>query len=95
MHFDLGRAYLEAAAFPEAEDEFDTCLKRRGEVTAVFLDEQASYHLLPPVYYYLGRAREGLKSAGAGDSFKTYLAMQGNGDPLDLATDARKRLAQH
>jgi hypothetical protein len=32
-------------------------MKRRGEATAVFLDEVPSYRYLPPVYYYLGRAR--------------------------------------
>ena len=30
-HFDLGRAYLAAEAFTQADAEFDRCLKRRGE----------------------------------------------------------------
>jgi tetratricopeptide (TPR) repeat protein len=34
--FDLGRAYLEAGAFPQADSEFDRCLKRRGEALALF-----------------------------------------------------------
>jgi len=38
------------------------CLKRRGEATSVFLDDVPSYHWLPPVYYYQGRARQGLNS---------------------------------
>ncbi|HKV63681.1 MAG TPA: protein kinase [Candidatus Acidoferrum sp.] len=92
-HFDLGRAYLDTGAFTEASSEFDVCLKRRGEVTSVFLDDMPSYHYLPPVYYYQGRAREGLKSAGAVESYKTFLAMKekGAGDPL--VVDAQKRLA--
>ncbi len=92
-HFDLGRAYLDAGAYTEASSEFDACLKRRGEVTSVFLDDVPSYHLLPPVYYYQGRAQEGLKSPGAADSYKTYLAIKekGAGDPL--VADATKRLA--
>src|SRR5882672_9779919 len=92
-HFDLGRAYLEVSAFTEASSEFDVCLKRRGEITSVFLDDMPSYHYLPPVYYYQGRAREGLKSAGAGESYKAFLAMKekGAGDPL--VADARRRLA--
>src|SRR5262249_24385667 len=30
-HFDLGRAYLEEKAFPEADSEFGACIRRRGE----------------------------------------------------------------
>jgi eukaryotic-like serine/threonine-protein kinase len=92
-HFDMGLAYLAASAYTEASSEFDVCLKRRGEVTSVFLDDVPSYHLLPPVYYYQGRAREGLKSAGgAAESYKAFLAIkpQGNGDPL--VADAQRRL---
>jgi len=69
------------------------CLKRRGEATSIFLDDVPSYHYLPAVYYYQGRARGGLKSAGATESYKTFLLMKekGVGDPL--VAEARKRLA--
>jgi tetratricopeptide (TPR) repeat protein/predicted Ser/Thr protein kinase len=92
-HFDLGRAYLEAGAFTEASSEFDVCLKRRGEATSVFLDDVPSYHVLPAVYYYQGRAREGLNSPGAAESYKTFLSIKekGAGDPL--VADAQRRLA--
>jgi len=90
--YDLGRAYLEAGSFAEADAEFDACIKRRGEAAAVYLDEVPTFRIFPPVYYYLGRAREALKSAGAADAFKTFLAFQtGEGGPL--AADARRRLA--
>ncbi len=90
--FDLGKAYLEAGAFTEADDELETSIKRRGEATALFLEESPSYRVFPPVYYYLGRAREGLKSPAAADAFKSFLAFQtGEGDAL--ATEARRRLA--
>ena len=92
-HFDLGRAYLDAGAYTEASSEFDVCLKRRGEVTSVFLDDVPSYHLLPPVYYYQGRVREGLKSAGADDSYKAFLAIKEKGASDPLVADATKRLA--
>ena len=94
-HFDMGRAYLDAGAFTEASSEFDICLKRRGEATSVFLDDVPSYHLLPPVYYYQGRAGEGLNSPGAAESYKTFLAIKqkGAGDPL--VADAQRRLAAH
>jgi tetratricopeptide (TPR) repeat protein/predicted Ser/Thr protein kinase len=92
-HLFLGRAYLDAGAYTEASSEFDVCLKRRGEASAVFLDDVPSYHYLPPVYYYQGRAREGLNSAGAAESYKTFLSIKekGAGDPLVM--DAKKRLA--
>jgi tetratricopeptide (TPR) repeat protein len=91
--FDLGRAYVEAGAFPEAYNELDLCQKRRGEATALFLDEVPSYRIFPVVYYYMGRAQEGLKSPAAAESFKNFLALKkdGAGDPL--VADARRRLA--
>ncbi|MGB9461519.1 MAG: hypothetical protein WCA94_11580, partial [Candidatus Acidiferrum sp.] len=94
-HFDLGRAYLDAGAFTEASSEFDVCVKRRGEATSVFLDDVPSYHVLPAVYYYQGRAREGLHSPGAAESYKTFLAIKekGAGDPL--VADAQRRIGSH
>ncbi len=65
-HFYLGRAYLEAGAFPQADSEFDRCIKRRGEALALFLDEEPTYGSFPTVYYYQGRVREGLKSTKFG-----------------------------
>ena len=89
---DLGRAYLDAGAFTEASSEFDVCLNRRGEATSVFLDDIPTYHLLPAVYYYQGRAREGLHSPGAAESYKTFLDIKANGAGDPLVADARKRL---
>ena len=89
---DLGRAYLDAGAFTEASSEFDVCLNRRGEATSVFLDDIPSYHLLPNVYYYQGRARQGLGSAGAAESYQTFLDIKAHGSEDPLVADARKRL---
>jgi len=94
-HFDLGRAYLDAGTFPEASTEFDICLRRRGEATSVFFDDNPSYHLLPDVYYYQGRAREGLHSSeGAADSYKAFLAIKDENSQDPLVADARKQLAK-
>jgi tetratricopeptide (TPR) repeat protein len=92
VRYDLGRADVEVGAFTEADQELEVCWKRRGEAMAVYLDEVPTASLLPPVQYYLGRAREGLKSAtGASDAYKSYLsALKGDGGPL--AADARRRL---
>jgi len=91
-HFDLGRAYLEAGALPQADSEFDRCIGRRGEVLALFLDEEPTFGYLPPVYYYQGRVRQAMKINGFGDSYKQYLAIRGSSTNDRLAIDARKRV---
>ena len=92
VHFDLASTYLEAKAPTEAYAEFDTCIKRRGEATAVFLDDVPSYRYFPPVYYYLGLTQDALNSPAAAQSFHTLLSIKekGAGDPM--AEKARKRL---
>jgi tetratricopeptide (TPR) repeat protein/predicted Ser/Thr protein kinase len=93
-HYDLGQAYLDAGAFTEADSEFDTCLKRKGEAIELFMDNVPTYAYFPPLYYYEGRAREGLKSEGFADFYKTYLAIRGQSPEDPLAADARHRIGQ-
>jgi tetratricopeptide (TPR) repeat protein len=88
----LGRAYLEAGAFAEAYSELEICTKRRGEATAIFLDDVPSYSYFPPVYYYLGRAQEGLGSAGAAESYRRFVEFRAAADDDPLVVDARRRL---
>ena len=88
---DLGRAYLAAGAYLEADAEFDRCIKRRGEAMALFLDEIPTYGYFPQVYYYIGRAREGLKTASFGDSYRAFLGIRGAAGEDPLLADARKR----
>jgi len=90
--FDLGHAYLEAGAFTEADSEFDRCVKRRGEALALFLDEMPTYGYFPPVYYYQGRVREGLKSAGFAEPYKQYLSIRGKAGEDPLLADVRRRV---
>lgn len=92
-HFDLGRAYLEAGLFANASAEFDTCLSRRGEATAVFLDDVPTYHILPEAYYYEGRAREGLHNPSASEFFSRFLKIKTKNSDDPLVADAQKRLA--
>jgi hypothetical protein len=92
--FDLGRAYLDAGAFAEADAEFDTCIKRRGEAMELFLDDMPTYGYFPPVYYYQGRAREGLKSPGAKESYQTYASIRGKAGEDPLLPNIRQRLSQ-
>jgi tetratricopeptide (TPR) repeat protein len=90
-HYDLGRAYLEGGAFTQADSEFDRCIARRGEALSLFLDEEPTFGLFPSVYYYQGRAREGLTSAAFKDSYKTYLGIRGSSTEDPLVVDARRR----
>lgn len=83
-HFELGRAYLAAQAFPQADSEFERCINRRGEALALFLDEEPTFGYFPMVYYYQGRVREGLKSTRVTESYRAYLDIRGRStdDPL-------------
>jgi eukaryotic-like serine/threonine-protein kinase len=83
VRFAAGRVYAEAGAYAEASSELELCLERRGEATSVFLDDVPTYRLVAPVYYYLGRAQEGLKSKGAEASLRTFIELKKGGeDPL-------------
>lgn len=92
--FDLGRAYIAAGAFTEADSEFDRCIRRRGEALALFLDEIPTYGYFPPVYYYQGRVREGMKISGFEDSYRKYLNIRGNGSEDPLAAEVRRRIGK-
>jgi tetratricopeptide (TPR) repeat protein len=91
--FDLGRAYLEAGLYVEADSEFDRCIKRRGDTLDLF-DYVTTYAYLPEVYYYQGRVREELKSSGFADSYRTYLSIRGKAGEDPLLPEIRKRLGQ-
>jgi tetratricopeptide (TPR) repeat protein len=91
--FDLGRAYLEAGAFTEADAEFERCIQRRGEVLELFMDDVPTYSYLPVVYYYQGRDREGLKSPDFDKFYRTYLSIRGQSTQDPLVADIRQRLS--
>jgi tetratricopeptide (TPR) repeat protein/tRNA A-37 threonylcarbamoyl transferase component Bud32 len=83
-HDELGRAYLQAQAFVEADSEFDRCIKRHGEAMELFMDDVPTYGYFPPVYYYQGRVRQGLKSTDFVSSYRMYVQIRGSAgeDPL-------------
>jgi tetratricopeptide (TPR) repeat protein/predicted Ser/Thr protein kinase len=93
-HLELGRAYLDAGLFVEADSEFDRCIKRRGEAMELFQDNVPTYAVFPAVYYYQGRAREGLKSPGSVESYRNYLAIRGPSTEDPLVAEVRKALGQ-
>lgn len=90
--FLMGCALLEMEAYSEAYSEFDQCLKRLGEATSVFFIDFPTYRYMPPVYYYLGRAQEGLKSDASKDSYEAFLIIKEKADGDWMVEDARRRL---
>jgi serine/threonine protein kinase/tetratricopeptide (TPR) repeat protein len=90
--YDMGRAYLEAQAFAEADSEFDRCVKRRGEALELFMDDMPTYSLLPMVYYYQGRVREGLGSPGFKESYQSYLDLRGKSTEDPLLAEVRRKV---
>jgi serine/threonine protein kinase/tetratricopeptide (TPR) repeat protein len=93
-HYLSGLAYFEAGHYPEAIDEFNVCVSRKGEATDFFLVDSATLRYFPPALYWLGRAQEALGNGDAArDSFTAYLDLRGDADPPDdLAADADARL---
>ena len=69
-------------------------VERRGEITDVFLANTPTLRYLPPTYYWLGRAHEGVNStAEAKKNFEEFLKRRPAPDAADdLAADARRRL---
>jgi tetratricopeptide (TPR) repeat protein/predicted Ser/Thr protein kinase len=92
--FELGRVYVDAGAFTEADSEFDQCVKRRGEAIELFMDNVPTYAYFPPVYYYQGRVREGMKSDGFAEFYKNYLSIRGQSTDDPLVPEIRKRIGQ-
>jgi eukaryotic-like serine/threonine-protein kinase len=94
VRFLMGVAYVEAGAYPQALSELELCEKRRGEATAVFLDDIPTYRYMVPLSYWLGRAHDGL---GAHDAaarhFKQYVSLR-SATTDALAKDAATRLAR-
>lgn len=93
-HFLRGRAFFEAGHFPEALDEFDYCVRNRGEITDVFLVDSATLRYFPPALYWLGRCHEALgNSDAARELYEEFAGLRVETDPPDeLAADAATRL---
>ena len=88
----MGITYVQAGYYAEALTELEECGKRRGEATALFLDDIPTVRYLATLPYWLGRAREGLGQVAAAQSeYKKFIELrrQSPSDPLLL--DARKR----
>jgi tetratricopeptide (TPR) repeat protein len=91
--FDMGVTYVQAEAWVEALSELAACEKRRGEATAIFLDDVPTLRYQATLPYWLARAQEGTsQQAAALNNYKAFLAIRGTDAPTDpLVLDARKR----
>jgi tetratricopeptide (TPR) repeat protein len=91
--FNLGRAYLEAGAFAEAQSEFEKCERRRAEALSVFLMDFPTFRYLDTLDYYMGRALEGMGSPAAKEYYQKFLDIKADADPGNpLVTDTHQRL---
>jgi tetratricopeptide (TPR) repeat protein len=71
LRFYRGIAYLEAGFAAEALDEFTACQERRGEASAVFLDDLPTYRYTTTLPDWTSRAQQELgmaQDARAGDA---------------------------
>jgi serine/threonine protein kinase/tetratricopeptide (TPR) repeat protein len=92
VRYDLGRAYIRAKKYPEADSELEVCLRRQGEAAAVFMDDTPTYRIFPPVYYFHGLAEEGL-GASARSWFKMFLDIKASDSSDPMVEDARQHFS--
>ena len=93
MRFYKGLAYIDLRAYPDALSELEQCEKRRGEATAVFLDDVPTFRYVVPLSYWLGRAHDGLGARDAAERhYRAYLAFRSPATDA-LAKDAAQRSA--
>ena len=77
----------------EALSELGACEKRRGEATAIFLDDSPTLRYQATLPYWLARAQEGVgQEAAARNNYRAFLSIRGADAPDDpLVVDARRR----
>jgi serine/threonine protein kinase/tetratricopeptide (TPR) repeat protein len=93
VRFNLGVAFIEAGYFAEALKDFEACQKRRGEASAVFLNDEPTARYQVPVGYWIGRSKEGLGLLPqAQENYRAFVALRAADSPDPLLGDARRRL---
>jgi tetratricopeptide (TPR) repeat protein/tRNA A-37 threonylcarbamoyl transferase component Bud32 len=91
VRFTLGLAYFRRGDYPEATSEFARCQERRGEATAIYLDDLPTFRYYAPLPYWLGRARE-MQKLDARSQFQEFLRIRQSDAADPLVEDARRRL---
>jgi len=93
IRFNLAVAYVQAKAFPDAISELEGCQKRLAEATAIFLDDVPTFRYTAPLWYWLGRAQEGVGlKAQATETYRRYLSVRSAAINDPLAADLRTRI---
>jgi serine/threonine protein kinase/tetratricopeptide (TPR) repeat protein len=89
----LGKALIEVESYWKAHSALDSCLERIGGVAFVFGDNTPTYHEVAQIYYYFGRAQEGLSNIPAAiEYYRKFLTIKEKADPgIAEVKDARKR----
>ena len=91
VRLQLGKVYLQAGYAAEAMAEFDAAASRRGEASAIYLDDVPTWRYLSNLPYWQGRAQQELgMTTAALQSFEEFLTLRPEGHPL--AEDARQRM---
>lgn len=91
LRFYRGVAYIEAGFAAEALDDFTACFERRGEASAIFLDDLPTWRYMSELTYWQGRAQQELGMLhDAKQSFAAFVSRRPEGDAL--ADDARQRM---
>ena len=91
LRFYRGVAYIEAGFAAEALDDFTACFERRGEASAVFLDDLPTWRYMAELPYWQGRAQQELgMSHEAKQNFSGFVSRRPEGGAL--ADDARQRM---
>ena len=91
--FDMGVTYVQAEAWVEALSELAACERRRGQATAMVLDDSPTLRYQATQPDWLARAQEGAgQQAAARNNYKAFLSIRGADAPADLlVVDARRR----
>jgi eukaryotic-like serine/threonine-protein kinase len=91
VRYTSGLVYFNRGDYLEAVSEFAKCQERRGEVTALFLDDLPTFRYYALVPYWLGRARE-MQGLDAKPQYEEFLAIRGGAANDPLVVDVRRRL---
>lgn len=91
VRYTLGLAYFQRGNFAEALSEFALCRKRRGEATAIFLDDLPTFRYYAPVPYWLARSQEAI-GMNARPSYEEFLKIRSHATKDPLVQDTRLRL---
>jgi tetratricopeptide (TPR) repeat protein len=91
IRLQLGKAYLQAGYAAEAMAEFEAVKSRRGEASAIFLNDVPTFRYLAELPYWTALAQLDIgMTEAARQNLEAFLELRPNGGTL--VADARERL---